>query len=505
MKRCMVFLSLCFLFSTAMPAWTDAFRSNGKGGGRWSDPATWEGGKLPTGGSVAILTKDVVEVDAVPGNALACDELTVDSGGLLRVEGTNQIVFTVRKGLNIFGGLMLDLSNTPSARCEFVFPVEANQAPKFLIAERSKVLLKGSPTDAPNVVFRLAAPTNQVAPSISVDITTKTWFESDHVAFEGFTFGVRGVDGSGVKFNERFSLRGCQLVRSPISFYASKKIEIEGNHWREAADWAVYMNGCSAISLRSNTIERVRDRGLLIYASNDLEFLGNRFVHNGEGFHLTTCTDTLLQDNVHETNRIGLLLSNCTRPVVKRCLFRGNSSFHLYAASGAPTDPWRLYDCVFDGQPTDVNTGSIFSKQKTVVEVVNTPRQTFALDQEPGGVAFSAYVDILVTNDRGEPLGRVPLRVLSGDQIVAISRTEAVGSQTGHTPLPSTHRPLVLAWCRYVPGGTTNPPPSCTYTVEADGTHLGYQKQTVPLVVDESFLRADPDKPTKTITIKLAP
>lgn len=51
------FLSFC-LFNVGMPA--GAIRSNGIGGGRWSEPATWEGGKVPSGGSVVVLDRDVV-------------------------------------------------------------------------------------------------------------------------------------------------------------------------------------------------------------------------------------------------------------------------------------------------------------------------------------------------------------------------------------------------------------------------------------------------------------
>jgi hypothetical protein len=114
-------------------------------------------------------------------------------------------------------------------------------------------------------------------------------------------------------------------------------------------------------------------------------------------------------------------------------------------------------------------------------------------------------VDVFVTNEQGEPLGRVPLRVLAGNKVVATSRTEFVGAVTGHAPLPSSHRPLVVPWFRFAPSeGLTNPGQSLSYQLEVDGSALGYAKQTVPLVVDASFVRADPEKPTKTIAVKLA-
>ena len=100
-------------------------------------------------------------------------------------------------------------------------------------------------------------------------------------------------------------------------------------------------------------------------------------------------------------------------------------------------------------------------------------------------LTFSVYVDVFVTNEQNVPLGRVPLRVLSGHKVVATSRTEAVGALTGHTPLPSSHRPLVVPWYKFSPSqGAANPGTSMTYQLEADGTTLGYVKQTLPLVLD---------------------
>ncbi len=98
--------------TTAQP---EVVRSNAKGGGLWSAASTWQGGKVPSGESVVILSRDVVELDATAGSEVRCEELTIDPQGTLRVVGKNKTILnvTLRKALNLFGGMLVDFSQDP--------------------------------------------------------------------------------------------------------------------------------------------------------------------------------------------------------------------------------------------------------------------------------------------------------------------------------------------------------------------------------------------------------
>jgi parallel beta-helix repeat protein len=331
--------------------------------------------------------------------------------------------------------------------------------------------------------------------------------ECENVVFEGFDIQATGMDGSGLKYNERCSFRGCHFIRNPVTFQSCKKVEFEGNTLLDSPSFGIYFYGVSTSRFTSNVVDKCGPSlaGFSSYGSTDCELSGNSFRRCYYGMNLVACSEIILDANRFDENIYGLFLNSCSRITAQRCVFNGNTAYQLYATYASPVEPYRFYDCSFLNPPTNSTYSSIGVEGACTVDIVNAPLQSFVKGANCGPLVFSVYVDVRVTNEAGEPLGRVPLRVLAGDKAVATSRTEAVGARAGHTPLPSTHRPLVVPWFRYAPAqGLTNPGVSMTYQLEADGTSLGYTKQTVPLVVDASFVRPEPDKPTKTITVKLA-
>jgi parallel beta-helix repeat protein len=492
-------------------AFAEPIRSNGKGGGAWSAATTWQGGKVPAGEPVAILGKDVVDLDT---NA-ACEELVVDPQGALRVVGKSKtmLTLTLRKALRVFGGVMVDFSKDREGRFECVWTNAEASGFEFLLSDGCKLIGKGASgtTGAPpNVVFRIATnalPAGATVPKpIPLTLGTKMLVECENVVLEGFEIQATGMDGSGLKFNERCSFRGCHFIRSPVTFQYCKKIEFEGNVSSDSPAHGVYLYGASNSRITSNLFLRCAPStaGISSYGSTDCELADNTVRSCYYGMNFVACSEIIFSKNRYEQNLYGLFLNSCSRITGQSCLFDSNTVSHLHATFASPVE-YRFFDCVFQNTPTNVNCASIGVDGTVLVDIVNSPFQTYQKDGARGPLTFSAYVDVFVTNEQGEPLGRVPLRVLSGAKVAATSRTEAVGARTGYTPLPSTHRPLVVPWFRFAPSeGLTNPAKSLSYQLEADGTTLGYTKQTVPLVVDETFVRPDPNKPTKTITIKLA-
>jgi len=489
-------------------------RSNGKGGGPWSAPTTWQGGKVPSGQPVVVLSKDVVDLDASAGPVLVCEEIEVDPQGALRVVGKNKTTLTVQvgKALRVFGGLMVDFSKDPEGRFECVMTNAVERPPEFLVSDGCKIVCKGAPGAAPNVAFRIvtnALPAGATAPkSVALTLGPKMYIDFESALLEGFDIQATGMDGSGVKFNERCSFRNCQFLRSHVTFSYCKKIEFEGNRISDtpAQTQGVYFLGVLNSRFTSNVVERTASSmaGFHSYGSSDCELADNIFRNCYYGMNLVACSEINLSQNRFETNTYGLFLNSCGRIAGQRTMFDGNTSYQLFATFASPVE-YRFFNSVFVNSPTNKDTACLGVDGICTVDIVNSPLQSFAKENTRGPIVFSVYVDILVTNEQGAPLGRVPMRVLAGDKVVATSRTEAVGARTGYTPLPSTHRPLIVPWTRVAPAqGITTPPAATTYQLEVDGTSLGYAKQVVPLAVDESFVRPDPEKPTKTITVKLA-
>lgn len=487
-------------------------RSNGKGGGLWSNPATWEGGKVPTAGEVSVLGKDVVDLDPAAGSALNLDEIVIDARGALRVVGTNKtsVTITLKRALRVFGGLIVDFSKDPEGRCEFQWTVADGVASEFLVNELCKVQLKGAPGPTSNVAFRIMTPTNLPpnAPAFKptpILITSKVWIEAESVAFDGFALDVRGVDGSGMKYNERCLFQGCQFLRSFVSLQQCTKIGFERNLIQDSPYpyGTLNLHGVYHSRFVSNLLLRANQAGISCYGVGNSEFVGNTMRSCPDGAVFTACSDLFINQNLIEGSRQGLLINSCGRMTGARNTYASSTWVNIRAVHSGKHDSWRFFEENFKDAPTNANTACLSVETQAAIELVNVPMVSFLKDGERGALILSAYVDILVTNEQGAPLGRVPLRVLAGNEVVATGRTEAVGARTGYTPLPSTHRPLIVPWFRFAPPGDVNPATSRQYTLEVDGTRLGYTKQNVPLVVDATFVRTDPDKPTKTVTVKL--
>lgn len=502
---CLLCLSACLHAET--------IRSNGKGGGPWSAPATWQGGKVPSGGPVSILSRDIVDLDAAARPVVACEELVIDPKGVLRVAGANKaaLTLTIRKSLHVFGGMLVDLSKDPDGRFECVWTNADPSSLQILLGEGGKIAWKGATGATPNVVFRVdtnawpatAAPTRLVP----LTLGGKMSVECEGVTFEGFDVQATGIDGSGIKFNERLEFRRCHFVRSPVTINRSTKIEFHGNRLTNSPVHCLSLYAVTHSRFTSNTMERAGHPSavLVTYGVGESEISANRLRHGYYGMNLVSSSDLILRDNRIEETEYGLFLNSCSRITGHRLYFSSNSTFNLAATFASPVDPYRFFDCTFANATANTNYASVQVSGACSVDLVNTPLQSHDKAPTCGPLLFSAYADIFVTNEQGAPLGRVLLRVLSGARVIATSRTEAIGARAGHTPLPSSHRPLVIPWYRFAPQeGETNPATSRSYTLEVDGSHLGYQKQSVPLVVDETWLRPDPEKPTKTITVKLA-
>jgi len=492
----------------------EPIRSNGTGGGPWSAPTTWDGGKVPTNGAVTILGKDIVDMDSTVGSTIEFDEMVIDPHGMLRVIGQNKTVLsvTIHKAIRVYGGMIVDFSKDPEGKCEFIWEAPEVGKPELQLNDGCKVLWKGAEgLPSPNVAFRMPSAKNPPHPAkarpVPLSIASNVSVECERVTMEGFDVYVIGIDGSGVKHNQACVFRNCAFNHSSATFRNCIKIEFDGNVMRDSPMFGIHLASSAYLRIVNNVIERTTGTlgAIAVSWCTDCEINGNTVRHSWFGISATTCRDLLFVDNHIEQNRIGMQLNSCTRINSHRCTFASNEYLDVRAIFERPGEPWRFFDCLFQAPPTRKEGVNLSVEGIVSAEIINSPLLTYGRGEKSGSLCFSAYLDVLVTNEQGEPLGRVPVRVLSGNKTVASSRTEAVGANRGHTPLPSSHRPMVVPWYRYTRADRlTKLPDSITYQLEVDGTTLGYAKQTVPLTMDASFVRTDPDKPIKTITVKLA-
>ena len=95
--------------------------SNGKGGGAWSDPATWRGKAIPSPEDEVVIARgDVVVFDRNDDGKNTCAKLFIDPQGALRFKtGMGKVIFVLGGPLESFGLLKLDGSTSADDFHEF--------------------------------------------------------------------------------------------------------------------------------------------------------------------------------------------------------------------------------------------------------------------------------------------------------------------------------------------------------------------------------------------------
>lgn len=95
-------------------------RSNGRGGGLWTAPASWQGNALPTmNDAVTILADDTIEFNGNYPEAPACLQLTVQARGVLKFRADSGCyILTVAGPVEVYGALLMNGGHSPAGLME---------------------------------------------------------------------------------------------------------------------------------------------------------------------------------------------------------------------------------------------------------------------------------------------------------------------------------------------------------------------------------------------------
>lgn len=271
--------------------------SNGRGGGDWSDPATWLGKKVPGPEDDAVIQKgDTVHFDRDDDGKITCRKLFIDPRGVFRMKnGMGKVTCCLAGPLETRGLIQLDGTKSAADFLELRFV--ATEQPQRLINLRSggALIARGGdckPEDRRNVAIRSPKVGTQKDELEAWIKATESGAAIDlHRAdLVNVVLQVSELDNTGSRTNERlnvvenrFTGRG-RIAFSKCDTPVIRKNSFECEQSKGMGVRAIHFFDCSLGEVRDNTI---RGFGYAFAANNssDCTVAGNTVENCRVGLH----------------------------------------------------------------------------------------------------------------------------------------------------------------------------------------------------------------------------
>jgi len=273
-----------------------AAETNGRGGGRWREAATWGGHTVPTGAdAISVLPGDRLELGGA--STAHCQGIEIQRGGRLSF-GPNGARLVCR------GDVIVDgvLSMGPGA--ELLIDCPQNMRYGMLVGSAGFCHCRGSSGFDRNCRISAAQP----------DGRHNTYVRLDRGASASFRFcEISHLGGSVPKGSK---------ARYQFGLFFLVGVELTGC-WVHHCQFAVHLITGGAITIQHNLFTDNR-RGLTLYRPRGVTVVGNRFVGNQTGLAARgkhTEAQCVVTDNLFEGNRVGMDVHGLLGPAS----FHGNT------------------------------------------------------------------------------------------------------------------------------------------------------------------------------------
>ncbi len=202
---------MCILTLPAATCFGAQVHSNGMGGGRWSDPDTWHGAKLPTGNDdVVISMRDKVAFDLVGIEKPSCKGLYLDPEAVLTYHGkSGQLILAVNGPIESYGTIKIDGSQWPDSSFELRLVHAAGPA-KLILLKNASLLAYGRKThlDKPrNVLIRAILDEDKHPPQpASIIANDNAMLDLHFTELTDIVVQAKSLDNTGNQSNERLNI-----------------------------------------------------------------------------------------------------------------------------------------------------------------------------------------------------------------------------------------------------------------------------------------------------------
>lgn len=530
---CLVFGCITIVAAVAI---ADEIYSNASGGGDWSDPATWRGGKVPTGeDDVVIARDDTVIFDRNDDGKTTCKQLSLDPRGVLQFQvGKGPIIFTVGGMVESYGYIRMDASKSAKDQHEFRLVSEDNEQRMLKIAKGGGLVVSGRLGLAKgrrNAVIASLPPKKEVPagtpvpdPSAILEAATGSTFDVQRTDLVNMYVQPTGIDNTGAKLGERINILKNRFTGTSrlLITYCDSPVVAENLFERDdpfpVQQAALYITGCPLIEVRGNTIRGHYPGGISCYAQNECIMTDNTIEKCAQGLYWYgsgfMVKHMLIKDCTH-----GMTLTSAAGTLEDITISGAQSSYYHGGAVVQMTnlvirDPVPSpagYKIYYSSGPLTLINSQVKPEDITFVPgfvpapvVAGKPRLptvqmlNFVVAQVSGQVPLGVGVDFK-TAQLGAPLP-------AGAQDPNVRNSPAPVLKTGFTPLPKSLEPLIVRSWQFDADAKLQPAPTYQLNIVGPFQGEGVERKvlkSLSITPDASWYRADPNEKKPTVEVSL--
>lgn len=528
----------CLALWSALPTLSrgaDEIHSNGRGGGAWSDPATWHGGRVPGPEDVAVIAmRDQVSFDRNDSDRVTCRALYLDPEAVLQLRvGREDLLMVVGGPIESYGTIRMDGTEDPRVSAELRL-TGADKDRVLRLMQNGALLVYGNEHPrggVPNIRLRSGPPdTNpedrQAAARIIAD--GEAMIDLHHAGLHDVSLQAARLDNSGGS-RDRLNLIGNHFSGlSQVVLVECDSPVIRDNRFETEEDAAPE----TALSLNQNALARVQGTtitgpyGTGLHLQGDTSSMVSDLKITGvreQGLHFDNATDTAVKDAViqGDDGKAGIRLVRST-PVLEQITVDG---FHraIRVREGAA----QLTNCDVAGwisrkNADDEETGAALWIQNASVRLVNSPinpeevilAHTNGPPDDEYSVETLQYLLVrALAPDNGDlPSGlRVRLQTAkesggppSEGADLNVRNSPTIFSEQGITPAPMTRRALVLRGWSFDPDGNFVQAPFYDLIIEKHSGDSRYETVVREVIEPRpSWFREDLRSTDPTLEIEL--
>ena len=513
----------------AMGARAAEIYSNSTGGGTWSAPATWRGGKVPgPEDDVVIARDDVVTFDRRDDQAATCHNLSLDPRSVLQFKtGAGAILLTAGGLVESYGSIKLDASRAATDRHEIRL-ISADAEQRILRLEKGGGLVVsgrgGLPRGAHNAFLTARPPKTEppVDPSGILEAAAGSTIDLKRVEIENLYVQASNIDNTGAKAGERVSfVRNHFIGTSRLSLTSCDTPLVAENRFeRDAipplAQAALYLTGCPLAEIRANTVRGTYTYGIMGYGQPETSVTGNLIEKCPNGFYWYGYDTMIRQLTIRDcgaslafTSATGAMedvtiegctsgyyhngIAQITNLVVRN--MQPTNAYDIYFGSGS----LKLVNCNIKPEQIQWNPGAFPPQLPTekrrppAVEAMH-----FLVAQLKGPFPPGATIDLRTAGPAAAPA--------AGAVDPNVRNSPAPVLSSGFTPLPKTLEPLILRGWMFDPDGKPVPVPEYQLRVLGPppaGAGEGPVLKTLSIKPDETWYRPQPNDKRATLEVTL--